>query len=342
MVTRYNYWFSNRIEVYLGTRVYVEKYANGRCCLELAPTTSFRDCAEITKKFWDSILEDPNNMPKEFRGASVSNLHIDKITKKMLRNSHLFLLNTIPCVQEDKLPVDIGCLLCGHGKVRQTDASIDERTLLEWRMGVTDQERVIIHTEIYEILKENGMTGFKPKSLIKTYYPDNYLLMLWRGASRDYLNNYPKQEVFENFIKEEYGSDRCFVQVPPKLIKSSAFKKLDSYLTELDSEEKIRYKLIPPGKTIPGLGKSKWIELEITGFAGNETPYNDYIQKAICPMCGKRGFVTENEFNMKKDEWDGSDICLTDKGRICVSSKFVLLSEKNRWFLGFEPVNSLK
>lgn len=340
MVFRYEYWFSNKIELEANIGKNLIKFPNGRCCLRLDPICKFFDLAEITHAFWGKVLKNPDEMPDEFRGTILSCISNEKVSASKLKKSSLFLVDTPVIVQEKELPLDKGCMICGAGKVLRNDPFIDEQTLTAAKIGITDQGRFIVHAQILQEMQKNGLTGFQVKNSVPSNYQDVYLAMLYKYASKQYVKEYPNQSFLDQLEIEEYGLDRLFIQIPLELYNTSDFEKFHSYLMALFSEEKIDYNLIPPAQNIEPYGKGKWFELEITGYAGSEKECNQYIQEALCPKCGQRGQIPENSFYLKQGGWDGSDVCLTDAGKICVSNKFAKTSLANDWFLGFSPINN--
>lgn len=339
MVFRYEYWFSNKIELDQNIGKNLVKFPNGRCCLRLDPICQFFDLAEITHGFWDKVLKTPDKMPKEFRGTIISSISNERVTGSKLKQSSLYLVDTPVIVQEKELSLDKGCMLCGAGKVLQRDPFIDEHTLMASKMGITDQGRFIVHAKTLQEIQKKGLTGFQVKNSVASNYQNVYLAMLYKYASKQLVKEYPNQSFLDQLVIEEYGLDRLFIQIPLELFNTSDFEKFHSYLMALFSEEQIDYTLIPPAQNIEPYGTGKWFELEITGYAGSEKICNQYIPEALCPKCGQLGQIPENRLNLKKGGWDGSDICLTDAGKICVSNKFAQISITNDCLLGFETIN---
>lgn len=318
---------------------YSEKYPNDRVLVKLCPVSDFGDWADITRRFWDYLMSGAKKHLPLWTVSVVYGSEDSIFKKNDYKKSRLFALDTMTVLGQEDIPSSIGgCPICGTGKkLKDYPPNINERTVIAWECGFTETGRFLVHVSKYEELLKLELSGFKAKT-VKCHYPDKYVISLWCGnieKNRELLKAFSGPLPNELNI-EEWGEKTLFF-VLPDLINSKSFDSFDSYLADLDEKEELNYTLIPPAEKVGKLPSCRWVELEIIGKGVKELSWNEYLETSICPHCGKGGYCPKGPLKVNISDWDGSDFCLTDAGRICLSKRaYKIICEELH--LGAEPV----
>jgi hypothetical protein len=340
MHLEYRYLFSGSRSIPEFLIIYSQEYHSGEVMVRLSPVSNFGTWSEMTFKFWEYLkTEEANDLPPWF-ALTVYGSEEESFRKKDYLAAQLYALDTMTFFgHETDWPVESGCLVCGNGRVLKQTPMVDESTVVSWQAGFSDKGRFIIHITKYEEMLHLGMKGIKPKP-VECRFPDCYVISLWCGnieKNRMLLQEFP-EDVPDGVLTEERG-DRTTLIVPSDMLHSGELDDLGSYLADLDEKEELYYSLIPPGKEVSGIPACRWVELEITGTAGEELDVNEYHRRAICPNCGHGGFCTRGQLVLDLSKWDASDFCLTEVGRLCVSKRAYRLVTEN-WGLSGEPIKA--
>jgi len=347
MIVTYNYWF--RGEPTLPDYVRGVARWPGVACLAIDPVSRFtasglrpfRDFGEMSRKFWDQLLAGEIKgswyCVPEF-GACESRFH-----SRDFRQAELFALNTTDLLGiEGEPPVDPGCRMCGHGRRLTDEPFIDEVTTIFCERGFTDCGRWVVDVAHYRQMVDAGITGFHPVP-VACRRPDDFVVRLIATLKRaiEDLRDFPGK-MPEGVVEEHWGDDLALF-VPPEVVASGAFAELDRYLREdLAERDRSGYHLIAPAQEVGLARKARWVALEVTGVAGTELGVNEYIKEVICPLCGKGGHCPAGQLRVNTSTWDGSDICATESGRLCVSKKAYRMLKKwlGDWMIA-EPIVSV-
>ena len=290
-----------------------------------------------TRKFWE-LLQSPDAQqlaPWFSRVVYGAQPHL--FTKREIRRAELFALESDNYAGDDTDAItDRGCPICGYGRALSQAAALDERTVLWWEVGFTDSGRLIVHVDRYLQMLEKNLTGFEVRA-VKSGHEDEHTVSLLVGTSkktRQYVYGY-EGGFPEGTSVEEWG-DRMFLYVEQHAFTGRDWRHFYTYLMELHKSEELLCKVIPPAREAPNLPKCRWVELCVHGQAGPELQLNEYHEAAICPKCGKDGWCPKGQLLLDHSQWDGSDLCVTDAKRICISRKALALFKK--WNGDAEPI----
>jgi len=343
MLLGYEYYFSSTE----GLPSFAERLWSteppGRISIRLDPTSTFKvyavgEVRKATFKFWD-LMDSPeaDNFPPWY--VNITYIQQDfNFSKKQFNAAQLLALDTSSLFgYEFEGIIDRGCPFCGKDKVLNPEPRVDDRTIISWRFAFSDTGRLIVHVDGYEELLEHGLTGFSAFP-VWSMYPDYYIVRLWmkkeeyhRRILLEFGGRLP-----EEIIHLEWG-DTLFYFVPPNIYEREEFKNFENYLIKLDKADELLYIPNPPARKVGDLPKCRWVWLDITGNAGTEIDKNEYVKEAQCPKCGQGGWLPDGQLKLDYSEWDGSDFCKTETGRICVSKKaFKFLHKK--WNEDAEPI----
>lgn len=250
-----------------------------------------------------------------------------KISALKASESLLFSLNTSNYFLgfEEEMSLFNGCSICGSGKKKLVNPMIDERNISSYNVGFSSAGRFVVHVNVYEKMLQHKLTGFIGKP-VECMQPDRYVVKIWPKE-----NAMMFMETFENeygglssMLKYEEWGESLFFFVEPCFITTKEFMKFDAFFSSdicQDSYRPVSYQLIPLAKEILGFGKCRWVEIQVTGDAGREEGVNEYNAEAKCPICNYGGWCPKENLVLDYTKWDKTDICMTEKGRICISAK---------------------
>lgn len=267
----------------------------------------FSDWPEVHGRRWE--IKNSRDLPQE-----------------VIDQSHLFTLGNAPafCVERVGASV-LGCPICADGRVLSTGGplNLELRSILSWNLGLTSYGRIVCHEDLLHRMLSMGFTGFGHSRVQLSEDPFNarHVLSSWSGSLTR------QQQLLSVFLSEaadrvqsfEWGS-KIFVLVDPSEFSSNWFQTWMAMFRRWDRSDLTTLRHIAPSLGGGLDGYSRWAELSVTGFAGRETEFNDYIVEQGCPRC-RRSLDTDGPVVLDESEWDGSDLCVTDAGRLCVSSR---------------------
>jgi len=335
MKVNYTYWFPPGVKTPERLRKNTTTMPTAWSEIRVNPSRSDKDWRENTLWFWDWLRKtgDAHRLH-----AAVEYIAEDWAFKQQdFARASLFAVDTsFFLAQEITPPLNQGCLLCGADHVLSAAPHIDERTTIVWEAGFTNTGRFVVHVLVYEEMLAAGLSGFKvvPVSCVS---PEDYVIILWRGSlekvKRD-LVAFPG-ELPQGIHIEEWG-DSLVLTASPSLVEGPEFDELDNHLADLDEQDVLSYRFIPPTKCV-GEIKTRWVGIDVTGQAGTELSVNEYVEDFRCPECAKGGLCPTEQLRVDCGTGDGSDVGVTESGRICLSRKaFDILCKPGR--LTAEPV----
>jgi len=319
MNEKYIYWFPPGTET--PERLWKEttKTPTGWSEIQLSPSRSDEEWRGKTLWFWDWLRK----TGVSYQTHAVVEYYPEGMSfkKREYNQAELFAIDTFSFLgQELAPPARRGCRFCGNGRVLRNNPVIDERTAIFWRFGFTSTGRFVVHIQVYEEMLLAGLTGYTA-SPIRCMKPDEYIIILWRGSLEKVKKDF---EAFpghmpEGIHIEEWGENLILTAAAP-LVDGPEFEELNRYLTELDEQEVLDYRLIPPASRVGDI-KARWVGIDVTGVVGTELGVNDYKEEIRCPECGMGALCPRGQLRVDASTADGADIGVTETGRICLSKK---------------------
>lgn len=324
MYTEYWYVFESETKIPDYLNLYAESRADGKTIVRLNPVSTYGNWAESTYSFWQEIIGKQASWAGKYIAYCGYGIKESDFAKKNITKVELFTIDTLGLFgYETELPNLAGCPVCGKNKKLNKHIRIDERSLIAWRFGFTDYGRLVVHNSIYQSLRQLNATGFQAAPVASNFQQEN-VMALWTGSiekAKSVLSKFPGK-IPPGIKITEYG-EKILIIVPRASFGDAWYRQLDTFLKKQDNEEEIAYTLVPAVNHLDNEQDAKWFELEITGYAGEELKVNEYIGRAICPFCNDNGFISNDKLRIDTRNYDGTDICRTETGRICISKRLV-------------------
>ena len=112
------------------------------------------------------------------------------------------------------------------------------------------------------------------------------------------------------------------------LYESDEFTKIRDYMKYMDKKDISMVTLFKPGRSFENMPKCRWVELIVTGKAGDEEPFNEYYEEGLCPVCNDNVWCPKGQMKLDYSQWDGSDFSKTEKGKIIISKRVYSFMKK--------------
>lgn len=333
MYLKYHYLFSSS----KGLPPFVYKCQHdepdGRALLRIDPISESQDFGEVSRRFWDYLTQVTSDHLPSWSARVSYGAHDTRYGRKARSVARLFALDTSFLLGREVIGErSPGCPLCGVGKLLNESPKVDERTVISWEFAFTDTGRFVAHIDIYEQLLEMKFSGFESKP-VSCLHPDEAVIRAWTGhiqKNRELLAQYGAG--LPACLRVEEWGDATLIFIPSHVLETKEFRLFHAYLKHLDEIEELPNDFIPAARQVGNLPRCRWVELIVTGNAGREIPYNEYDPRVRCPSCGKGGLLPIGQMGLNYSEWDGSDFCKTETGRICLSKKAY------QWTSTFHPL----